>query len=471
MISYRLRGLIQLHVAATTFVATGYFLILALGVRYVPYLDLSTDVNLIAYAAPILIAIALSGRFWTPIGARFHVISWPDAAGVASRQILFVSLLMFGLIVATKDRAVSRLFLAFYLVTCSGLLVVVNKLLPAYLARIAFNRGHQIPTILVGSVRSLGHLGSWIKQKEHLGVTVTGIVSDDPLTNTTAPFITLLGGLADLAKVVDTHAIGQVILLGVPRSGNETLAVVEICQAAGCRLLIYENVFDRLPIPMMPVVEQEHIFLTMHDEPLEDPFNRGMKRIYDIAIALPVVTIVLPPLGLFVWLMQGLQAPGPLLFKRTRGGQRGREFGMLKFRSMYARDADAKREAQQAKKGDTRIFPFGHFLRATSLDEFPQFWNVLIGEMSIVGPRPHLPLHDLEFALVAKTYRTRQLVKPGITGLAQIRGFRGEISDPGLLKQRVNLDIEYITGWSIWLDLQITMKTLRHVFFPPQTAR
>jgi lipopolysaccharide/colanic/teichoic acid biosynthesis glycosyltransferase len=153
-----------------------------------------------------------------------------------------------------------------------------------------------------------------------------------------------------------------------------------------------------------------------------------------------------------------------------RGGQRGREFRMLKFRSMYAVEADEKSEARQARQGDARIFPFGAFLRKTSLDEFPQFWNVLIGEMSIVGPRPHLPAHDVEFALLAKTYRTRQLVKPGITGLAQVSGYRGEISDPELLKQRVNLDIYYITHWSLWLDVQTTLKTLRHVVFPPKTA-
>ena len=144
---------------------------------------------------------------------------------------------------------------------------------------------------------------------------------------------------------------------------------------------------------------------------------------------------------------------------------------MLKFRSMYVGDADPKREARQASNGDPRIYPFGRFLRKTSLDEFPQFWNVFVGNMSIVGPRPHLPIHDYEFSLLAKTYRTRHLVKPGITGLAQVRGFRGEISDPELLRQRVQLDIRYITTWSVWLDAEITLSTFRQIFFPPRTAR
>ena len=143
---------------------------------------------------------------------------------------------------------------------------------------------------------------------------------------------------------------------------------------------------------------------------------------------------------------------------------------MLKFRSMFAEKPDPQREARQAYFGDNRIFPFGRFLRKTSLDEFPQFWNVLVGEMSLVGPRPHLPVHDSEFALVSRTYRTRHLVKPGITGLAQVRGYRGEISDPQLLRHRVQLDIYYITHGSVWLDLQITLQTFWQIFFPPKSA-
>ena len=144
---------------------------------------------------------------------------------------------------------------------------------------------------------------------------------------------------------------------------------------------------------------------------------------------------------------------------------------MLKFRSMRSDQYDPALEARQAKNGDPRIYRFGHLLRKTSLDEFPQFWNVLKGDMTIVGPRPHLPQHDVEFSLVAKTYRTRQLVKPGITGLAQVRGYRGEITDPRLLHLRVQADIEYITNWTIWLDIQITLSTIFHVFAPPPTAR
>ncbi len=471
MISYRLRGLINLHVVATAILATSYFLVAAVGVRFVPFLELSPDVDLLIYSVPIVVGMLVSGRFWVSGGGRFHQISWGDAVAVTSRQILVVALLMFTLIVATKDRSISRLFLASYLATCWVLLTWVNRHLPGYLTRLAFPEIHQIPAIFVGPTRALGKLESWIKQKAHLGVRVVGILSDEPVTGPLASSMTHLGGIDQLARIIEERSIGQVILLELPAEQEQVRQLIETCQAAGCRLLIYQNLWDRLPVPMAPIVENEHLFLTVHDEPLEDPLNRGIKRVFDMVVSLPVVLLILPPLYIMVWTVQRGQAPGPLLFKRPRGGQHRREFVMLKFRSMYVGDADPKREARQASNGDPRIYPFGRFLRKTSLDEFPQFWNVFVGNMSIVGPRPHLPIHDYEFSLLAKTYRTRHLVKPGITGLAQVRGFRGEISDPELLRQRVQLDIRYITTWSVWLDAEITLSTFRQIFFPPRTAR
>ena len=262
------------------------------------------------------------------------------------------------------------------------------------------------------------------------------------------------------------------ILANTPANKDEIREVLSLCQNAGCRLLIYDNIVERMPIPMMPLLEEGKLFLTIQPEPLEDPFNRAIKRLYDIAVSLPVVVLVLPPLSLLVKIMHAAQAPGPLFFVRPRGGRMGTQFGMLKFRSMYYEPApDPLREAVQAGVGDQRIFRFGALLRRRSLDEFPQFWNVLRGDMSIVGPRPHLPFHDNEFNKVAKLYRTRFLVKPGITGLAQVRGYRGEIVEPAMLKLRVQADLHYVTNWSIWLDLLITVKTFRQVFFPPKQAR
>jgi putative colanic acid biosynthesis UDP-glucose lipid carrier transferase len=143
---------------------------------------------------------------------------------------------------------------------------------------------------------------------------------------------------------------------------------------------------------------------------------------------------------------------------------------MLKFRSMRVEPEDAAAESRQAKLDDARIFPFGRVLRRRSLDEFPQFWNVLVGDMSVVGPRPYMPLLDEEFRRQTRGYRTRHLVKPGITGLAQSLGYRGEVLDQDMLSRRVYWDVHYITHWSVWLDVQITGRTLWQIVQPPETA-
>jgi len=205
-------------------------------------------------------------------------------------------------------------------------------------------------------------------------------------------------------------------------------------------------------------------------EPLEDPVNRLMKRAFDVALAVPVLTLVLPPLAAWVWLVQRRQAPGPLLHTRERCGWRGHEFRMLKFRTMRAGEPDAPAEARQALAEDERVYPAGRFMRRHSLDEFPQFWNVLLGHMSVVGPRPYMPLLEGEFQRQARGHRVRQLVKPGITGLAQSMGYRGQVLHQEMLRRRLQWDLHYITHWSIWLDVQIALRTLVQIVRPPPTA-
>ena len=143
---------------------------------------------------------------------------------------------------------------------------------------------------------------------------------------------------------------------------------------------------------------------------------------------------------------------------------------MLKFRTMHVAPPDPQAEGRQASADDERVYPLARFLRRHSLDEFPQFWNVLTGEMSVVGPRPVMPVLDEEFERQVRAYRSKHWVKPGITGLAQSEGFRGEIRTPEQLQERIRLDLYYIAHWSVWLDVQITLKTLGQVFRPPQSA-
>ena len=171
-----------------------------------------------------------------------------------------------------------------------------------------------------------------------------------------------------------------------------------------------------------------------------------------------------------VKIFQIFQSPGPLFFKQDRVGISGKHFTIWKFRSMTFDHEGTRDESVQAHAQDKRIFSFGKIMRRFSIDEFPQFINVLRGEMSLVGPRPYLAKHDYLFQRDYKAYRIRQFVKPGVTGPAQCRGLRGEFTDADLVNQRIQLDFNYVGNWSLWLDMEIVFRTIGQVLFPPKSA-
>jgi len=472
MISTRARGLAHLHAGVTTLgVGLGFWVYAEFVLRFVPVIRLTREVNLVPYLLCVVGALVLSIRSLSPLIGRFHRLELVEAARLAGRQVALMALLIFTLMFATQDRSISRLFLGTWLVWCWLGLTVVHLWLPSRLACLVFPRDHHLPTVFVGRIAALDGLGEWIAHKEPLGVHCLGLLTDEPPPANPASLpMPWLGRSGDLPRVLQERQVAQVVLLHLPASDDEARRTIELCQEHGCRLLIHNDLAERYTHPLVPTIEDGRHFYTLQEEPLEDPINRMIKRALDLALAVPVVVLVLPPLCALVWLLQRWQAPGPLFHVRERRGQHGEVFRMLKFRSMRVGPEDAAAESQQARAGDVRIFPFGRVLRRRSLDEFPQFWNVLCGHMSVVGPRPYMPLLDEEFRRQARGYRTRHLVKPGITGLAQSLGYRGEILEPDMLKRRVYWDLFYIGHWSVGLDLQIIVRTLWQMIRPPETA-
>lgn len=196
-------------------------------------------------------------------------------------------------------------------------------------------------------------------------------------------------------------------------------------------------------------------------------FNRMKKRLFDLAIAVPAL-IVLAPLMVAVALAIRLETPGPALFRQTRTGRANANFQILKFRSMRIEQSSSD-GAQSATRDDERITRVGRFVRATSIDELPQLINVLRGDMSMVGPRPHAlgsKAGDKLFWEVSESYWLRHSLKPGITGLAQIRGYRGATHHRKDLEDRLQSDIEYVNGWRLWRDVAILLGTLRVIVHP-----
>jgi undecaprenyl-phosphate galactose phosphotransferase/putative colanic acid biosynthesis UDP-glucose lipid carrier transferase len=193
------------------------------------------------------------------------------------------------------------------------------------------------------------------------------------------------------------------------------------------------------------------------------PRARGLKRVVD-AMAAGVALLVLLPLFLSIALLIRLDSRGPVLFRQTRIGLNGRKFVILKFRTMNVLEDGP--DIRQATKNDDRVTRIGRWLRATSIDELPQLLNVVAGEMSLVGPRPHAVAHDIQYRSLIAGYSQRHDVKPGITGWAQVCGFRGETPSVELMEKRVEHDLWYVEHWSFWLDFKIVLQTAAALMRP-----
>ncbi|HEY4061356.1 MAG TPA: undecaprenyl-phosphate glucose phosphotransferase [Puia sp.] len=202
--------------------------------------------------------------------------------------------------------------------------------------------------------------------------------------------------------------------------------------------------------------------ISLRREPLEDLGNRIRRRLFDILVSSLVIIFILSWMVPLIGLLILLDSRGPVFFVQSRSGKNNRSFPCLKFRTMVVNDQSDNR---QASRNDRRITRLGRFLRRTSLDEFPQFFNVLRGDMSVVGPRPHMLKHTDDYAQLLDKFMVRQFVKPGITGWAQVNGFRGETKNLTQMEKRIEHDIWYMENWSLWLDVRIIFLTIYNIIF------
>jgi len=390
---------------------------------------------------------------------------WLGTASVALRQTAVAAGCLLLFLTAVRDNAISRVFLFSFLPLLILLLVPLNRYVPRLLSGMIFHGKRRQRTLLYGSWRHAHRLTDWLSRKADYGLDVVGVVSDLPAPEQ-FPFA-VLGRTRDLAAIVRNHGVTQVIALDLPNSIPRAARIAGHCEKLGVRLLMINDIEQRFERPVRFFQDDGVHFVGFRDEPLECPVNRALKRATDVAIALPCLLFVLPILCLTVLVIQRVQSPGPLFYRQRRTGIHFQPFDIFKFRTMHAGDHD---ETRQATAGDVRVFPLGAWLRRLSLDEVPQIINVLKGEMSIVGPRPHMLEHDDVFEQVADSYRVRSMVKPGITGLAQVQGQRGEIRSTEDIVDRVRSDVFYLENWSMELDWRIILQTALHLVRPPKTA-
>jgi exopolysaccharide biosynthesis polyprenyl glycosylphosphotransferase len=369
-------------------------------------------------------------------------------------------------LVATKDLVISRIFLFTFLPLLYVVLFFSHRFIPKILVRSFFSNGHVQKALLVGPIEKAERIENWYTQMINLGLDATcffqGLGGNGDPSNVLSST-----GLATLERIVRRERITQVVLLELPEKREDLSGIVALCNRLGSRLLMIDNLPEIFNRSVIHFSLSGLDLITVMKEPLEDPVNRLIKRAMDVVISALVVGLLLPPLALLVSGFQRFQSPGPLFFRQTRSGRGNKPFRIFKFRTMSPTNQSP---ARQASKNDQRVYPFGRWLRKTSLDEIPQFINVLRGEMGVVGPRPHMIVHNRRFAGVMASYHIRSFIRPGITGMAQVSGYRGEARTDTEILERVKLDIAYIENWSLWQDLLIVLRTIKQVIFPRDTA-
>ncbi len=314
--------------------------------------------------------------------------------------------------------------------------------------------------IIVGEGSAAEEIFQYCEDQTVRGYRFRGVFHDHALTGPLAN--RQLGGI-EAAKVFAVQNRIDILYCALPGSYREEItSLMEFCERNTIRFRIIPSVDSFIPVVnttdltfhgAVPVSRLRH-------EPLDRKANRMLKRSFDIVFSFLVITLVFSWLFPILALLVKLSSKGPVFFKQTRLGERKQKFSCYKFRSMRMnKEADSK----QATRNDPRVTRVGAFLRKSNLDEMPQFFNVLLGQMSVVGPRPHpLKLND-QFRDIIDKYMVRHFVRPGITGWAQVNGLRGETRTPELMEKRVELDIWYLENWSFLLDLKIVVKTVTNM--------
>ena len=386
---------------------------------------------------------------------RPHRLSLRQTAASVGLLVLYL--------VAAKDAFISRVFLFNFVPWLYIALLFSHYYLPSLLARGIFRREDR--TLLIGSSQRAAQLRDWLQRKAEIGFHTVGLISNEDDTDKIG--IPWLGRPQQLEQIVHDQGITQVILLEFPLFSETDQNVIQTCDQLGIRLLILSDLEERLRHPVTHFEDGGFRFIALREEPLENPLNRFLKRSIDFAIALPVIVVIFPLLAAVVFIAQRFQSPGPLFHVQNRAGMQNRQFKIYKFRTMDSNDGELSRQASET---DQRVYPAGRWFRKLSLDEVPQFWNVLRGDMSIVGPRPHLIEHNQQFSKLMASYHVRAFVKPGITGLAQVRGFRGEARNNADIENRVACDIEYLENWNLSLECAIIVRTCAQLLRPPSSA-
>ena len=383
------------------------------------------------------------------------------------RKLLIHAALISIFVVYLNFYDISRLRLcSFYLIFFA--LLMVSRFVSMTLLKYIRAQGYNFKTfIIVGANESGEKIRKILAKDLTYGYKFLGFFDekiDSELVNPNS----VLGGFDEISEfVIDKKVDEMYVALHIDNIEIINKLIV-ICEQNMVRIKFIPDFQLYTKSSKVEVTFYENTpVLMFRTEPLEFAVNRLAKKVFDVVFSAAVILLIFPWLFPIIMLIIKIESPGPIFFKQERSGRDNRSFMCFKFRSMHVNGLAHKK---QAEKGDSRITKFGAFIRKTSIDELPQFFNVLLGDMSVVGPRPHMVHLAKEYSDLISNYLVRQYAKPGITGWAQVNGFRGETKELVDMENRVEYDIWYIENWSLALDIKIVIKTIINIFKGEENA-
>lgn len=373
----------------------------------------------------------------------------------ACHILLFISILS----LSNYNSLSARFFVTYY--TIFLLLLIGYRLSLRYIIK-KYRRlgGNASTVVLIGCAENIQEIYHVMTNDPTSGFHVIGYF-DDTLSDHFPETNFYLGKPDQAINYLQSHKI-DLVYCGLPSSQSQLiLPIINYCENNMIRFYSVPNVRNYLKRRMYFELFGGNVpILAIRHEPLAKLENRFMKRVFDIIFSLTFLCTLFPLIYIIVGIAIKVTSPGPVFFRQRRSGQDGREFWCYKFRSMHVnKDSDRL----QATKNDPRKTRLGNFLRKTNIDELPQFINVLLGDMSVIGPRPHMLRHTEEYSKLIDKFMVRHFVKPGITGWAQVTGYRGETNELWQMEGRVERDIWYLEHWTFLLDLYIIFRTIKNI--------
>ena len=373
-------------------------------------------------------------------------------------QILKVNFLVFGILIAIlfviNQPNFSRIML-FLLAILSTIFAIIERYSFRKVLRHIRSKDRNLKHILiVGDGELVSNFAEKINNRKYLGYCISGILGNNHEVGEKIGEVEVIGKINQFEEFLSNNDYDRVII-AIPLKQYDSLNdLVDICERQGVKAEIIPDYYKYLPAKPSVDMIGELPIINIRYVPLDDAFNKFLKKVSDIVVSL-IAIIITSPIMIFTCLAIKLSSPGPIIFKQERIGYEKKPFMMYKFRSMKVQD-EKEEISEWTTEDDPRKTKIGSFIRKTSIDELPQFFNVLKGDMSVVGPRPERPYFVDKFKKEIPKYMVKHQVRPGLTGWAQIHGCRGNTS----IKKRIDFDIEYVETWNFGLDLLIMWKTL-----------